>query len=87
MQQKLFKQLVTYVSLLGFAFCLSGIPSTAATVQAATEVTATEEETAIARRKDVIYWVYKEDNGKLYKRLWNSTNACWIGDWIFVKDM
>ncbi|GAB6110130.1 hypothetical protein [Fusibacter bizertensis] len=34
---------------------------------------------------DIIEWRYKVDNGKLYKRLYNSTKDTWIGDWILVE--
>lgn len=88
MKQKKVKKLVTYISILGFAFCLSGVPSTAVSVQAAsTSVMAETESESISRRKDDIYWVYAEMNNKLYKRLWNATTTEWIGDWIYVKDL
>lgn len=31
-----------------------------------------------------IQWVYKEINGKLYKRLFNYSTNSWVGDWILV---
>ena len=36
--------------------------------------------------KDDIQWVYKIDNGKIYRRLYNYSTANWIGDWIYVCD-
>lgn len=34
-----------------------------------------------------IQWRYKEENGKLYKRLFNYTTNSWVGDWIYVCDL
>lgn len=31
---------------------------------------------------DKIGWKHKIINKKLYKRLYNYTKECWIGDWI-----
>lgn len=36
-------------------------------------------------RAAAIYYVYKEENGHLYKRLYDFTYQRWIGDWIFVR--
>ncbi|MDR1687536.1 MAG: hypothetical protein LBS21_02860 [Clostridiales bacterium] len=33
---------------------------------------------------DIFEWVFKIENGKYYKRLYNSTTGQWIGDWILV---
>lgn len=33
---------------------------------------------------DDIRWIYREINGKMYKRLFNATTGVWIGDWILV---
>lgn len=38
-------------------------------------------------RADVTEWKYKIEDGKLYKRLYNSTQCCWVGDWIYVCDI
>lgn len=35
-------------------------------------------------RADVIQWVYKEINGKMYRRLYNYTKQEYIGDWILI---
>lgn len=29
-------------------------------------------------------WIYKTENGKLYKRLYNASTASWETDWIYV---
>lgn len=35
---------------------------------------------------DVITWRYKIEDGKIYKRLYNSTTQTWIGEWIYVGE-
>ena len=29
-------------------------------------------------------WIYKTENGKVYRRLWDETNKKWLTDWILV---
>lgn len=43
------------------------------------------ETTEIQPRKDILEWIYKKFNGKLYKRLWNASKGEWLTDWIVVK--
>lgn len=38
----------------------------------------------VSPQSDVIIWKYKNENGKLYKRLYNTSTRTWIGDWIYV---
>lgn len=35
---------------------------------------------------DILEWIYKIEDGKLYRRLYNASTASWIGDWIYVCD-
>ncbi len=45
--------------------------------------TLSEEDTAVIQ--SYIYeWRYKKENGHIYKRLYNCTKSCWVGDWILV---
>lgn len=30
-------------------------------------------------------WRYKTEDGKLYKRLYDTTTLSWVGDWILVR--
>ena len=36
---------------------------------------------------DNTIWRYMEKDGKLYKRLYNTSTGLWVGDWIYVKDI
>ena len=45
---------------------------------------AQEKEVAVEKsssRADVIKYVYKVENGKLYRRLYNYSKDTWLGDW------
>ena len=37
---------------------------------------------AITPYSAIIEWRYKVENGRLYRRLYNYTEQCWVGDWI-----
>ena len=50
---------------------------------AANEISSIEN-TDIEVRADIKEWKYKFIIGKLYKRLWNSTQKRWETDWIPV---
>ena len=43
------------------------------------------EDTTVSPLSDIIEWRYKEQNGKLYKRLFNYTKEKWVGDWKLVS--
>ena len=49
---------------------------------AATEATADETASAVTARKAITKWYYKTINGKLYKRLYDTTHEKWLTDWI-----
>ena len=48
----------------------------------ATEATADEAASAITARKPITKWYYKTINGKLYRRLYDTTHEKWLTDWI-----
>lgn len=35
---------------------------------------------------DILQWLYKIEDGKVYRRLYNASTAEWIGDWIYVGE-
>ena len=47
--------------------------------------TQNEPITYVNARADKIGWVYKQENGKYYRRLYNFTTQKYIGDWELVK--
>lgn len=69
--KKNFKILVTIIVL---TFSFSG------TSFAQEKAVVAEKSNSIARA-DVIKYVYKVENGKLYRRLYNYSKDTWLGDW------
>lgn len=43
-------------------------------------------ENSVTPRSHLIEWVYKVEDGKIYKRLYNASTATWLGDWIYVGE-
>lgn len=70
--------LMTLVCMLSLLFMAPGlsIPASAATPPG---------EEGIAPQADVLQWIYTEIDGNTYKRLYNASTGCWVGDWILVK--
>lgn len=59
----------------------------AITVAASSQICAVKQDAdSISPRSDIIRWVYKIENGKVYKRLYNSSIGVWVGDWIYVGE-
>lgn len=73
------------LAALGSAACVAlavlASPASALPVQAATA-----QEEAIMPMSDAISWMYKVENHKLYRRLYNHSTCNWIGEWQYVKD-
>ncbi len=67
------------VACLSMAFLCT--PAGLLTAQAATPSDETVDPAA-----DVIGYRYKEENGKLYRRLYNYTTDSWIGDWEYYGE-
>uniref|UniRef100_UPI004056E14D hypothetical protein n=1 Tax=Acetatifactor sp. TaxID=1872090 RepID=UPI004056E14D len=78
---KKFKKLMTLTCIAAFSMAALFSPATTLIAEAATE------ESTVAPCADAIQWRYKEENGKLYKRLFNYTTGSWVGDWIYVCDL
>lgn len=79
------KNLIQKMALLVGTACLTLTtficPATSIPVQAAAA-----SEGTVQPRQDRIEYVYKIEDGKLYKRLYNYSIGVWIGDWIYVCD-
>lgn len=41
----------------------------------------------IQPQAEVVEWVYKIENNKIYKRLYNHTTDKYITDWIYVGEL
>lgn len=74
------------ISIAAFALTLSVCSlQPAVTASASNQVCSVERygET-VSPRSDVKRWIYKVENGKMYKRLYNASIGVWEGDWIYV---
>lgn len=69
-------------SVICIALAVLVSPASAIPAQAAVS----QEETVMPMR-DAISWIFKEENNKLYKRLFNYSTSNYIGDWIYVMDL
>lgn len=75
------KKLITLAGIATFSMAAFLCPATTIVAEAATG------NEAINPRADIVEWRYKEENGKLYKRLYNYSISHWITDWIYVCDL
>ncbi len=76
------KVLLTLASVLTLSVC---ILTPTVTVSASSQNYSMEQsENSVTPRSDIKEWVYKTENGKLYKRLYNASTASWETDWIYV---
>lgn len=74
------------LTLLGVLCCLSllfMIPECTLTADAA----AGNGSGTIQPKAEIVEWIYKTEDGKLYKRLYNHTTDKFITDWIYVRDL
>ena len=75
------KGLILTAVALTWATC-----SLPATVACDAQAQAAASADAIAPHADILEWRVKIENGKLYKRLYNTSTMEWVGDWIYVCD-
>lgn len=78
------KAILTTVSILTLSVC-SLLPT--ATVSASSQEVLMQQYgigTPDSPNSDIIEWVYKVENGKIYKRRYNASTASWLGSWIYV---
>jgi hypothetical protein len=85
-QKKMIQKLALTVATACLALTAFVCPMTSVSVQASETETVEEINTGIQPRKDYISYVFKIEDGKLYKRLYNYSSCNWIGDWIYVSD-
>ena len=69
-----------YLRLFLTAVCLLTAPITVKAQELPPPVSACAD-SQITTFADVIDWIYEYFDGVLYKRRYNYTKNCWIGDW------
>lgn len=74
------------IGKLAFAAAACGMALLAVTPNLSLQVNAATPPGAeeISPLADVISWVYERRGNEIWKRLYNSTTAEWVGDWVFV---
>lgn len=79
------KNIIQKIALLAGTACLTLATFICPAATIPTQA-ASASELTVQPRQDRIEYVYKIEDGKLYKRLYNYSNGDWIGDWIYVCD-
>ena len=73
------KGILLSVSVCSLSLMLVGTCGTSVHANEVPEKIATSEE-GIAPHSAMIEWRYKDVNGVLYRRLYNYTEECWVGE-------
>lgn len=81
MKSKILRCVLTAAGIACCSMCLFVTPAATMPVQAAASAPTIEPQ------QDIKVWYYKEENNKLWKRLWNGTKYEWEGPWIYVCDL
>ncbi|MBD5469464.1 MAG: hypothetical protein HDR21_15165 [Lachnospiraceae bacterium] len=69
---------------VSLAVCfLQPVPTVMASEQSSS---ITQYDNAIEPQSDALRWIYKVEDGKVYKRLYNASTREWIGGWIYVGE-
>lgn len=80
MSNKLFKRIITTAGVVACSLCFVVAPETSITAEAATA------EESVSPCEEILQWVYRETDGKRYKRLFNCSTGQWVGDWIYIGE-
>lgn len=60
---------------------LSTMPVAAYAVEVTDAEAKSESSQTIEPKADVTYYVYRDNNGQLQRRLWNATRGYWMSGW------
>lgn len=82
MKKNVLKRVLVALSVASCCMCLLSAPASTMQVQAAKGNPSVAEP-----YRSIKEWVYREVDGKLYKRLWNCSTGYFEGDWIYVCDL
>jgi len=81
MKNKVMKRIIASVGIATCCLTLTATPVTTLPVQAAAPTDETVDPAA-----EILEWVYRITDGKVYKRLLNCTTQQWAGPWIYVGE-
>ena len=79
---KLRKKMMSTLSAGLLVVSFFGGQGSAPSLTSAQIVAINENSATIQPRQDKIDWVYKSENGRVYRRLFNFSKNEWVGDWI-----
>lgn len=76
------------ISVAAFVLTLSVCSLQPAFTAAASNYSCSIEQygNTVTPKSDIKRWIYKIENGKKYKRLYNASTASWEGDWIYLGE-
>lgn len=74
------KKIKKVLICFGTALVFLSAPNNSITVLASESIT-------ISPRADIIEWVYRVDNGKMYRRQYNYSKNKWLGSWEYIADV
>lgn len=63
--------------------CFEAVATAASEYNSA--ISESSETPEISLRSSILEWRYKYENGKLYRRQFNTRTQTWVGKWILVK--
>lgn len=84
------KKFCKFIFLIPVCCCMLNISVYADTMTSQNPIVFADEgdiSEYISPCSNTLQWYYKTENGKLYKRLFNTATNQWVGDWIYVKDI
>lgn len=81
MKNNVMKRIIATVGITACCLSLTAMPTTSLSVQAAVPTDETISPTA-----EILEWVYRVTDGKIYKRLFNCSTQQWAGEWIYVGE-
>lgn len=77
---KKWKKLLTLTGIAVFSLTAFFSPATTIVAEASVQ-------TEVSPRKQEIQWIFKEENGKLYRRLYNYSTGNFESEWEYVCDL
>lgn len=77
---KKWKKVITLTGIAVFSLAAFFSPATTIVAEAS-------EEATVSPYAHIIEWRYKEENGKLYRRLYNYSTGNWESEWEYVCDL
>lgn len=78
------KNIWFFVSAFVLSFMVASIYDVKSYACEVVTVEETETDEDGIEPRSIIEWRYKVENGILYRRKYNYTEECWIGDWEVV---